>query len=222
MAALFLFFLLVVATFFSVRQWYPEVMSNESFVSAPVDMQQEEQSVSPQEGTSQLRQQVVELQRRSQVDKETLRLTKEELRGLQDERLRLEGEVARLRGLVEPGSSKNKLRIQHFRLHRMQRADRYRYLFTVSKVTESSNYVAGRIWVTVYGNQGGSQSSLPLKSVTTSSIESLKMRFRQFQKVEGVLQLPQGFEPLSVTIEVRPESGKIAPVKSKFDWVVTG
>ncbi len=220
-AALLLFALLVVVLLFSLKRWYPSVLSNDG-LSGFEAIQHEEDNGLLQDNQDQLRQQVVELRRRSQVDKETLRLAKEQLQGLQDERLRLEEEVARLHGLVVPGDSKEQLRIQHFRLEKMNREGRFRYIFTVSKITKDAGYAAGRIWMTLYGKQGENQRTLPLKMVTTEKIESLKMRFRQFQKVEGALQLPYGFKPLGVTIEVRPDNGNITPVKSNFDWVVAG
>jgi hypothetical protein len=220
-AALLLFALLGAVLFFSLQRWYPSVLSGDGS-SGFIAMQHEEQNEILQDSRDQLRQQVVELRRRSQVDKEALRLAKGELQGLQDERLRLEEEVARLRGLVVPGGGKEKLRIQHFRLEKMNRVGRFRYIFTVSKITKDTGYAAGRIWMKIYGKQGGSQRTLPLNMVTTEKIESLKMRFRQFQKVEGAFQLPQGFKPLGVTIEIRPENTNITPIKSNFDWVVAG
>jgi hypothetical protein len=221
LAALLLFALLGAGLLYSLQRWYPSVIASDGS-SGFLAIQHEEQNEMLQDSRDQLRQQVVELRRRSQVDKEALRLAKAELQGLQDERLRLEEEVARLRGLVIPGGSKEKLRIQHFRLEKMGGEGRFRYIFTVSKITKDTGYAAGRIWIKLYGKQGGSQRTLPLKAVTAEKVESLKMRFRQFQKVEGAFQLPRGFKPLGVTIEVRPENTKITPVKSNFDWVVAG
>ncbi len=220
-AALLLFILLSAGLFAVLKYWYPDTVSG-SGSSGFLATQQIEEDDLLQDSHDQLRQQVVELRRRSQVDQETLRLAKAELQELQDERLRLEEEVARLRGLVVPGGAKEKLRIQHFRLEKTGDQGRFRYLFTVSKIAKNTAYAEGRIWLTLYGKQNGSQRTLPLKMVTADKIDSLKMRFRQFQKIEGDLQLPRGFEPLGVTIEVRPASGNITPVKSNFDWVVAG
>jgi hypothetical protein len=104
----------------------------------------------------------------------------------------------------------------------MNSDDLYRFRFTVSNVQKNSGVTQGRIWVTLEGNQDGKVSTLPLEAVTAEKVASLKMRFRYFQKVDGQIQLPQGFKPSAVSVEVRPVSKGQKPVKQRFDWRISG
>lgn len=169
-----------------------------------------------------LRQQLADLERRSQVDREAVSKAKEELKRYQTERLDLQEEVAFLRGIVSSGEGIGVLRIQHFHLERGGSDNLYRYRFTISKVLRDSIVTTGQIRVTLDGKQGFEERSLPLKEVTANNDETLKMRFRHFQNIEGEFSLPSGFRPSGVTIEVDPDGKGFSPASKHFDWVITG
>jgi TolA-binding protein len=183
---------------------------------------QERQISELQEERSQLRQKVAELERRNQIDEEAVSRAREELKSFQTERLKLEEEVAFLRGIMSTGSGKQGLRIHDLRLDRLNSENLFRFRFTVSNVQKNSGVTQGKIWVTLEGNQDGKVSSLPLEAVTAEKVGSLKMRFRYFQKVDGQIQLPPGFKPSAVSVEVRPASSRQKAVKQRFDWRISG
>ena len=60
------------------------------------------------------------------------------------------------------------------------------------------------------------------RELTEENTELLKMRFKHFQDLEGVVQLPEGFTPRKMIVEIKPNSKKLPPVKERFDWTVTG
>ncbi len=174
-----------------------------------------------------LRQQAVDLERRSQIDQEALKVAREELKGFQSERLQLQEEVEFLKEIVSTGKTKAaKLRIQNFRLAKGAAEDQISYRFTVSKTPSESGVdtgiAAGRVWLTFDGTKDGEEHTVTLGEVTDNESPSIKMRFRNFQNVEGSIQLPQGFNPAGVTVEVKPESNKFAPLKQRFNWVIAG
>jgi hypothetical protein len=183
---------------------------------------QEQQIAELQEERSQLRQKVAELERRNQIDEEAVNRAREELKSFQTERLKLEEEVAFLRGIMTSGAGKQGLRIHDLRLDRLNSEGLFRFRFTVSNVQKNSGVTRGRIWVTLEGNQDGKVSSLPLEAVTAEKVESLKMRFRYFQEVDGQIQLPRGFQPIAVSVEVRPVDSGQKSVEQRFDWRISG
>lgn len=183
---------------------------------------QERQIEKLEEERGELRRQVAELERRNQIDEEAVDRAREELKSFQSERLKLEEEVAFLRGIMSSGSGKQGLRIHDLRLDRLGSENLFRFRFTVSNVRKDTGVTSGRIWVTLEGNQDGKVSTLPLEAVTADKVGSLKMRFRYFQKVDGQIELPQGFQPTAVSIEVRPGSGRQKPVTQRFDWKISG
>jgi len=72
----------------------------------------------------------------------------------------------------------------------------------------------------VDGVNGEEPAWLPLREITEGNTEKVKMRFKHFQEVEGVIQLPEGFTPLKVIIEIKPSNKKLPELKRRFDWVV--
>ncbi len=169
-----------------------------------------------------LHQRIAELERRNQIDEEAVSRAREELKGFQTERLELEEEVAFLRGIMSTGEGRQGLRIHDLRLDETATEGLFRFRFTVSNVQKGSGVTQGRIWVTLEGNQDGKVSTLPLQAVTLEKVESLKMRFRYFQNVDGQIQLPPGFQPSAVSVEVRPSSSGQKPVTQRFDWRISG
>jgi hypothetical protein len=174
-----------------------------------------------------LRQQIVDLERRSQIDREALKVAREELKGFQSERLELQEEVEFLKEIASTGKNRAvKLRIQNFRLARGAAEEVLSYRFTVSKAPSEkgvdTGIAAGRVWITFDGTRNGEEQTLVLREVTEDAQPSIKMRFRNFQNVEGAIQLPKGFVPAGVTVEVKPESKKFAPLKQRFNWVIAG
>ncbi len=176
---------------------------------------------------SKLRQNIVDLERRSQIDQEALKQAREELKGFQSERLQLQEEVEFMKEIVSTGKTKAvKLRIQNFRLVKGEAEEQVSYRFTVSKTPSESGVdtgiAAGRVWLTFDGTKDGEEHTVALQEVTVEGLPSVKMRFRNFQNVEGSIQLPQGFSPAGVTVEVKPESNNFAPLKQRFNWVIAG
>ena len=174
-----------------------------------------------------LRQHIVDLERRSQIDQEALKVAREELKGFQSERLQLQEEVEFLKEIVSTGKTRAvKLRIQNFRLAKGAAEDQISYRFTVSKTPSETGVdtgiAAGRVWLTFDGTKDGEEHTVPLNEVTEEGLSSIKMRFRNFQNVEGTVQLPKDFNPAGVTVEVKPESKKFAPLKQRFNWVIAG
>ncbi|HEY9120837.1 MAG TPA: DUF6776 family protein, partial [Marinobacter sp.] len=46
----------------------------------------------------------------------------------------------------------------------------------------------------------------------------VRFRFRYFQDIEGLLRLPDGFEPLELQVVARAEGSKSSQAERTFDW----
>ena len=184
--------------------------------------QQDQKIVELEQQRAALRQKVAVLERSAQIDRSSVGKMREQIKKFQQERLEQEEELAFLRSIVSTESKKPGLRIQGFHLKAGVESRTYEYQFTVSQVLKNIGLATGRIWITIDGIQGGKSRSLPLQEITSETMESVKMRFRYFQIVEGWIQLPRGFSPASFNVEVKPANRKLAPVAQNFKWVVSG
>ncbi len=167
-----------------------------------------------------LHQQVAVLERTSQIDREAIFQIRAEVKERQSERLKLQEELIFLRGVVSSGAKKGGLNLQDFHLQNIENSGIFRYRFTVTQVLKNIGVVTGRIWISLDGKQADEQLSLPLKQITEEKTESIKMRFKHFQDVEGVIRLPQGFHPSGFVIEVKSTNEKLSSVSQRFDWIV--
>ncbi len=171
---------------------------------------------------AELRQEVARLARASQIDQEAASGLRDEMKKLQDERLELEQEVVFLRRVVSDGSGKGALRIKDFKLSANAEEAMFRYSFVVSQAQERSGTMAGKILISLEGLQEGKSKTLSLKTLSSGKLEFVKMRFKRFQNVAGLIQLPKNFMPTRVLVDIQPEDKEIPPLTKTFDWAIKG
>ncbi|MCU7796223.1 MAG: hypothetical protein KZQ75_03735 [Candidatus Thiodiazotropha sp. (ex Myrtea spinifera)] len=166
----------------------------------------------------QLRRELTMVKQAAEIDRESILTIRDQIKIFQDERLKMEEELAFLRGIVSTTSKKTALKVQNFRLEPGLETRQFHYKFSVSQVINSGIVAKGKIELSVEGLQDGRTKLLSLNQVSPDDVESIKMRFRFFQNVEGKLLIPEGFEPATINIEVKPSGKKLAPVKETFNW----
>jgi hypothetical protein len=167
---------------------------------------------------NELKRELTMVKQAAEVDREALLAVRDKIKTMQSERLKLEEELAFLKGIVSTSSKKQVLKIQNFKLEPGLEEQQYAYRFTVSQVINRGSVVSGKIEMTVTGLRGGKTTQLSLDQLTTEKKSSHKMRFRYFQNVEGKIRVPQDFEPATISIDVKPSGGKLAPVSEAYDW----
>ncbi|MBT3047881.1 MAG: hypothetical protein G8D61_14090 [gamma proteobacterium symbiont of Ctena orbiculata] len=167
---------------------------------------------------NELKRELAMVKQTAEVDREALTAIREQIKGFQDERLKMEEELAFLRGIVSTSSKKQSLRVQNFKLEPGLEAQQFVYKFSVSQVINSGSVVKGKIEITVTGLQDGETRQLKLDALSKEKLSSHKMRFRYYQNVEGMILVPQGFEPATIMIDVKPSSSKLAPVSESYNW----
>lgn len=167
-----------------------------------------------------LNERITGLTRASQIDQEAIRQVREELSSRQEERASMEEELAFLRSMVSSKEDREGIQVQRFKLHKGAPTGVYHYSFTLTQTIKNGDAAVGWIFFAVDGVSAGKPAWLPLREITEESTEKVKMRFKHFQDVEGEIRLPEGFKPLKVIIEVKPNNKKLPELKQRFDWVV--
>lgn len=160
------------------------------------------------------------LERTSQIDREAARAVGEEMKGIQESRLKMEEELVFLRGIISNKVDKNSLRIRDFRLQSSEIMHVFQYNFIVSQVLNDKGGVKGDLFISVTGEQKGKNVSLELAALTEEKSESLKVDFKHFQKFEGLLQLPEDFAVVNMTIKIKPSQKKMPSFSESFKWSV--
>lgn len=165
---------------------------------------------------AQLRLETASNARASQIDRDAVRQSQDTLTQLQADRSRLGKEVSFLRGLLSAG--RGPLHVRNFALREIDDG-RYRYRFTVAQALRNIGTTEGSLRLKVVGTDGeGNTRRLDLSDVSADGTGDVTLRFAHYQDVDGVIGLPQGFTPESVTIEIRPKTKGLKRVTEVFQW----
>jgi hypothetical protein len=157
------------------------------------------------------------------VDREGYKQVERSLGDMQSQIARLNQDLSFYRGLVQPDS------IIHVKVQQMQIvpeavAGHYRLKFVLMQTGKPDNVVTGSTTVTVDGLTQGKPLDLTLAQVTTTRRVSLAYSFRYFQEYDEPIQLPLGFEPTRVGVEIHSGRDKDAShsFRQAFVWKAQG
>lgn len=168
-----------------------------------------------------LREQVAILERSSQIDRQATKEVQDELGALQEELHAARDEIEFYRGIVSPGDGKPGLRIHRFTLSAGTQPGGFDYDLVLTQLKNNDRYVAGRVGWSISGRRDGETEDLDLAAITETGAGHLDFRFRYFQRLTGVISLPEGFQAEEVTLSIKT-TGKNAPepLLEIFDWQV--
>ena len=153
-------------------------------------------------------------QRARQIDRAAVEQVQQELTALQQERADLQQRVAFLQSLIS--GKVTRLQVSQLELAREGKSNTYRFSFLVSKRDKGDAKISGKVELALAGKMKGKDHLLKAKELGLA--EPLKMGFKHFQKIEGKLILPEGFEPRELVISARPSGRKFKPVEQRLKW----
>ena len=160
-------------------------------------------------------------QRAAQIDKNAAVLAQQGLKELQQERAELKREVDFLNGLLSDKSKKAVLSLKHLQVSKMAGSNSYNLSFTLLHLSKVGGKAKGAVTLLVSGLQDDKKMHLKLENVTADKQKTLKMGFKNFQKFDVTLTLPDGFEPVDVTVSANVESKDIENFEQTLPWQVT-
>ncbi len=164
--------------------------------------------------------QVALLERASQVDRQAVAKIKKQLTEFQEQRSKQEEELTFLRSLVASKDNREGIQVRRFSLAQGKGTREFKFRFTVSQTLNNGTEASGWVFVAVDGLRNGEPAWLPLRELTQQKTERLKMRFKNFQDIQGAIELPENFTPLKFIVEIKPSNKKIPEIKQRFEWKV--
>ena len=177
----------------------------------------EERIAALQVELDQARAAAAKFERASQIDQSAVATVQAELKALQDERSALRQEVEFLKSLVSGDITA--LQLSDLTLGKTEDGAGYAFAFTLSKRAKDRDRVQGVLELAVLGQLKGESATLDSKALGIDS-KDLKMGFNHFQEFQGQLQLPVGFIPKELQVEVKPKGKKFKPFEQSFEWRV--
>ncbi|RMG57826.1 MAG: hypothetical protein D6717_04105 [Gammaproteobacteria bacterium] len=132
------------------------------------------------------------------------------------ENLRLKEELSFYRSIVSPSAMRPGLHIQSLQLEKGAGKGEYHYRLVLTLVRGNNRVAKGRARLTVLGTHQGRPAT-----VEVGGSEALKFSFRYFQRLEGDLKLPEGFEPHAVRVVATPSVKRLEATEHEFPWQVS-
>src|ERR1700729_2302128 len=155
------------------------------------------------------------------VDGEGYRQVQRSLGDMQSQIARLNQDLSFYRGLVQPES------LIHVKVQQMQIVPdgppgQYHLKFVLMQTGKPDKEVVGNAAVTLDGLLGGKPLSLNYAQVSPNHHVSLAYSFKYFQEYNEPLELPAGFEPTRVGVEIHSGRDANHSFRQAFVWKAQG
>ncbi|MFE8071388.1 hypothetical protein QQM79_10025 [Marinobacteraceae bacterium S3BR75-40.1] len=168
---------------------------------------------------SALKQKLVTLERSHRIDQQAIRETRSTIEDLQGQIKGLKGDVTFYRNIMAPSSTDTGLQVQRMAIQPTKTADHFNYKLVLTQIGDNRSYIEGVVAVNIIGDKNGERAVIPLRELSKEVEElGVRFRFRYFQDVEGVMVVPDDFEPGEIQVVAKAQGRKSARVEKTFDW----
>lgn len=163
-----------------------------------------------------VRSEAVRYRRQAEIEVEASRKLQEQLVSAQREKADLKSEVEMLRSLIS--NDNGSLYIRQFSLLPLDEENRYRYSFTIVQVLEKVETTRGKLVMKVSGKLKDKNKRLDRSEFSPDGEKVVKLEFSNYQDVSGEIQLPEGFQPVSLLVEFLPRNRELKKLSRRFSW----
>lgn len=155
------------------------------------------------------------------VDREGYKQVERSLGDMQSQIARLNQDLSFYRGLVQPDLNVT-VKVQQLQILPDTAPGAYRLKFVLVQAGKPAKAVYGNIAITLDGLQGGKPATLSLAQLSSKARPTLAYSFEYFQEYDELLQLPAGFEPTRVGVEVHSGRDSSHNFRQAFVWKSQG
>jgi cell division protein FtsB len=179
----------------------------------------EEEVAKLREEYTEARQRVINLDRGRAIDQQALKQARTTIVELETRIASLKSDLTFYKNIMAPSETSKGLQVDSFTLDRDRQPDAYDFKLVLTQVGNNKSYISGVVAVNVIGLRDEEKEVIALRDLS-EDIDDLgvKFRFRYFQDVEGLLVLPEGFEPLEIQVVAQAEGRKSSQAERTFEW----
>ena len=164
-----------------------------------------------------LEQAVATLSRSDQISRDANRDLQGTLAERDEEIAGLRADVAFYERFVGSTAQRHGLSVHQLQLEPQAAAGAWHFTATLTQNLNRGAVNTGKLTLAVEGTRDGKLEELDWGELRQgSSTPGVDYSFKYFQQVEGNILLPDGLQPLRVTVSLEPARG--APVEQSFSW----
>jgi hypothetical protein len=167
------------------------------------------------------REQLEEADVARRVDREGYKQVERSLGDMQSQIARLTQDLSFYRGLVQPDTLVH-VKVQTMQIVPQAAAGQFGLKFVLMQTGKPEKNVAGAVAVAIEGLLRGKPVSLSLYEVSVAKRAGLAYSFRYFQDYDETVQLPPGFEPTRVDVELHAGRDAAHGFRQAFVWKSQG
>jgi hypothetical protein len=155
------------------------------------------------------------------VEREGYKQVERNLGDMQSQIARLNQDLSFYRGLVQPDTLVH-VKVQQMQIVPETTAGQFRLKFVLMQTGKPAASVAGNATATIDGLLGGKPLTLSYAQVSPTHRASLSYSFRYFQDYDEPVQLPPGFEPTRIGVEIHSGRDAAHGFRQAFIWKTQG
>jgi hypothetical protein len=159
------------------------------------------------------------LERADRIDRESINHLRQTIEQREARVRELEEELAFYRNLVSPSDTEPSMNVRGFSVTPAAGSERrFRYELILTQVNGGDRYVKGRVDLTLSGSNASGEASLAGGDFLVEGESATNFRFKYFQTLGGIIELPESFSPARLRLKVLPSGGRLDAVEEQFTW----
>ena len=166
----------------------------------------------------QLREQVVMLERSTQIDNQAAVRLQNDIQKLQDQVYRLKGELEFYQGIMSATTDSKGLNVQGLHIEATNQERLYRFKLVLTNVAKSDKIIEVTMDMSIEGMNEAGSKVLSLDEVISGNQLKREIKFKNFERIEGNLNFPEGFKPLRVVVDLKQKGIQKSTVHRVFEW----
>ena len=166
----------------------------------------------------QLKEQVVMLQRSNQIDNQVAVKLQSQIRTMQDELYGLKGELEFYQGIMASTTGSKGLNVQGLHVEATNERQIYHFKLVLTNVAKSDRVTEVTMDMSIEGMSEAGTEVLSLDQVMAGNQLNREIIFKNFKRIEGSLNFPDGFKPLRVVVDLQQKGFKNSTIQKIFDW----
>lgn len=157
-------------------------------------------------------------QRSIAIDYEAGQMLQQTIMEREVELEKLNEELTFYKSIVDPDNQNKGVSLRRFSLNTGAKDGQYRFRLVVAQ-SGGKKTTSGTVVIRIQGRlQDDVIKTLGWKDISVGKDSQPAFRFQYFEKLEGVFQLPEGFEPEHILIKLQPRNSKVEASQQSFSW----
>jgi|TARA_B110000977_G_scaffold22645_1_gene27269 hypothetical protein len=153
-----------------------------------------------------------------EIERQTGRQLKDILLKKEFELAKREQELNLLSSLIAPENAALGLQIREFKLRQSPRDREFYYDLLLTQAGVSKKAAKGDIQLIIDGLVKGKPQRLTFSEIAVEKFKQVPYQFRFFQRLSGVMQLPESFEPNNIQLKLTPSGKSSKTIQTTYQW----